>query len=546
MSTVPLPVGSPPPTYHTSAPPRPRLPGSVPPEILNDPIKMCGVFWPDITLYEKQASVLQSVWDNYETTVHAANEVGKDFIASIATVLFFASRRPARVITSSSGQTQLKNVLWSEIKERIASSVIPFPWELSTLNIKRKRADGTPDDLSYVLGQVTNMVENFQGHHLDHDIPRVFCIFDECSGVANEFHEAAESWAHRILNIGNPMHTRNYFYTNKKRGDLADPMPGTKGLLSKVIHISGLDSPNVQLGMQLENAGLLQHYEPVIPGVLCYREFLRRKAKWDHIKQQRRLYGDFYEGAEDLMYPPDWLDGAEYRHARLMEDTKGRRKAAAIGVDCGFGRDLSCWTIIDRFGVIFQETMNTRDTTKIAKHTLHLVKQHKLPWDRVVMDKGSGGAVVVDHMRQMKGVPGINQLRGVSFGGSATPPPATRQRTKDQKVNKAEDTWTYKNKRAEMYDVLRNWLDPTANEHVFGIPEMYHELREELAPIPMWFDDDGKMYLPPKDRAPSKKEDPDAITIRKLIGRSPDRADSLVMACYALHKTEPIVLGAVR
>lgn len=526
--------------YYT---PKPK--NQLPPEILLDPIKFTKACWPNITLYDKQAEVLKSLAENYETTVHAANEVGKDFTASLAVVWWFASRSPARVITSSSGETQLKSILWTEIKERIASSRIPFGWDVKTLRIERE-LNGVRDELSYVMGQVTRTVENFQGHHLNHDIPRVLCVFDECSAVGDEFHEAAESWAHCILNIGNPMNTVNYFYRLSKKGDVPDPA-GEHKYLSKVIHIDGDDSPNVRIGKKLKAQGIPAPYPKVIPGVLSYEEYVRRQAKWDKIKQQIRLHGKFYEGSEALCFPPEWLDAAERSFAALRiqgYDSNAPRttQAAAMGVDCGAGRDLSVWTLIDRQGVIYQESLVTEDTSKISSKTIELMRRFSVPEDRICFDAGGGGKQIVDHLRSQ----GFKRLRAVAFGSSPTPPPQRKIKRKDEKVDAKEDQWTYKNKRAEMHGILRMWLDPSINDPVFAIPEELYQLREELACLPMWFDPDGKMLLPPKDKPPHQEDKPNAITIKKLLGRSPDRADSLVLAVYALEKKSKAMVGAMR
>ena len=40
---------------------------------------------------------------------------------------------------------------------------------------------------------------------------------------AIEFYEAAQSWGHRILVIGNPLATDNFFYFRCKQGNRADP-----------------------------------------------------------------------------------------------------------------------------------------------------------------------------------------------------------------------------------------------------------------------------------------------------------------------------------
>ena len=154
--------------------------------LATDPLRFVSLCWPDMQLYGKQREVLLSVRDNVETFVHAANETGKTRIAAVAVLWFFAGRTPARVVTSSSSETQLNAILWSEIHNLIRTSRFPLPFLAKNLCLKKLRRLGStetePSD--YVLGYVTNTVENFQGHHLPNDRPRVLAVFDEASGVS--------------------------------------------------------------------------------------------------------------------------------------------------------------------------------------------------------------------------------------------------------------------------------------------------------------------------------------------------------------------------
>lgn len=536
--------------------PRKRKP-PIPADILEDPVAFQVACWPQIRLYDKQRDVLESVRDNVTTLVHAANEVGKDFIASIVAVWFFASRSPCRVVTSSSGETQLKSILWSEIRERVNTSRLDLGFQMGSLQIKRvvDRQTGQTEDLSYVIGHVTKSVENFHGHHLDHDIPRVLMIGDEASGIKDEFAEAAESWYHRALYIGNPMNTLNFFYRDCKAGDMEDPA-GEAKLLRKVIHIDGEDSPNVKVARAiLKKTGAKDFQElgiqppNVIPGVLSYNEYIRREQKWDKRKRHIRLRGLFYEGEESMLFPCEWLDKAEERYRILCpngyEQSHHTRSAMAMGVDCGAGRDLSCWTIIDRLGVLYQYAAPTPNTAEIYKITANLMREYGVKAERVMFDAGGGGKQIVDYMRDTDRRLYRN-LRSVAFGATATPPPQRKVHGRSEHIDAKEEQWTYKNKRAEMHGMLRTWLDINLNpeESIFSIPEELYQLREELACLPMWFDE-GKMYLPPKDTKPDKKENPDEITIKKILGRSPDRADSLVLAVYALGTKAKRVVGAL-
>lgn len=521
-------------------------------EILDCPIRFTAACWPDIVLTDYQRDILLSLKNNVETFVHAANEVGKDFTSAIGCIWFFCSRRPARVITSSSGETQLKNILWSEINHRISTSRIKFPFKVGSLEIRWILKDGTLDKLSYMIGHVTNSVENFQGHHLDHDIPRVLALFDEASGVADEYNEAADSWAHRKLVIGNPLNCLNFFFRACKGGDIAHDDPDEPGLLRKILHIDGELSPNVILGKRLKGAGIKGPYPSIVPGVLSYAEYMRRKRIWDAIKIHIRLHGKFYEGEAALMFPPDWLDRTEKAHWELHPTGYNQMSPRivtnpsthlAMGIDCGAGRDLSVWTIIDRLGIVFQHAESTFDTSIITKKTIEFIERFFISPAKICFDAGGGGKQIVDHMRDQN--PKYKLIRSIAFGSSPTQTTEKKSKKTDDKITEKEDTWVYKNRRAELYGDLRKWIDPSINQPVFALPEELYLMREELAILPLWFDSNGKMYLPPKDKAPHAK-DKEEITLKKLLGRSPDRSDSLVLAVHAHQSKGKRLLGALR
>ena len=83
----------------------------------------------------------------------------------------------------------------------------------------------------------------------------------------------------------------------------------------------------------------------------------------------------------------------------------------------------------------------------------------------------------------------------------------------------------YKNRRSEMYGMLREYLRPERPEGPFAIPPEYHEPRQELSSVPLQYDSEGRLLLPPKEK------------LRRQLGRSFDRADSRVLAIAALPAT---------
>jgi|GEM_PF-2074495 Terminase-like family. len=480
--------------------------------LATDPLRFFALCWPGTKLSEKQRDVVLSVRDHCETFVHAANELGKTRIAAMIAVWWFASRTPARVITSSSSETQLNSILWSEIRHLIATSAYPLPFRVTSLRVEKLKDPriGETEPRDFIIGHVTNEVENFQGHHLPNDKPRVLVIFDEASGVPDNFFDAADSWAHRKLVIGNPLSTTNFFYRLCRGGDVPDPAGGA-GLLRKVIHISGLDSPNVQIGIRWKEKGNPGPPPVVISGLLTYDEFVRREATWDDVKKTTRLYGRFYEGDQALLFPMQWLDAA-MNLQRWQELKRRQRTVEAVGVDVAAGgRDNSCWTLIDRFGLIEQIVLDLSNTMEIVGHTVRLIQTHNLPADCVAIDAGGGGKQIADRLHEQ----GF-YVRSIGFGEAA------------------DDSQAHKNRRAELYGNLRRLLDPERENGGFLLPPDAAELRQELAILPLQYDSEGKMFLPPKDPRPNQATH--IRSLRQILGRSPDRADSLALAAWALRK----------
>jgi hypothetical protein len=98
-----------------------------------------------------------------------------------------------------------------------------------------------------------------------------------------------------------------------------------------------------------------------------------------------------------------------------------------------------------------------------------------------------------------------------------------RERTQDK-----ETGYVYRNRRAEMFGMLRVRLDP-ANATPFGIPTEYRELRRQLSLIPLKYDTEGRLFLPPKNKRSANSNEQ---TLTDIIGHSPDEADSLVLAVF--------------
>jgi hypothetical protein len=292
----------------------------------------------------------------------------------------------------------------------------------------------------------------------------------------------------------------------------------------RVIKITGEDSPNVKAGLLYRRYGREPLGEILIPGVLPWDDYLKRLETWDPVRICVGIKAEFWEGADALLYPPQWLNRSEDLHRTLVGMP---RRGKAMGVDPGEGVANTSWTVVDDLGLIEQVSMVTPDTAVIVGHTKALAETWSVPPEEVIFDRGGGGKQIADLLRSQ----GWN-VRTVSFGESPTPELHRGMTPFGEKKERIELSRTYKTRRAEMYGILRDSLDPSLSPMGFAIPPQYVELRRQLSLIPLLRDGEGCLYLPPKSRKPGSS----VKSLQDIIGRSPDEADSLVLAVYGLRR----------
>lgn len=462
----------------------------------------------------------------------------------------------------------------------------------------RKVVGGAMCGISYMMGRVSAKGEGMLGHHVAETgdgIPRTLFIADEASGVDDVSYTRADTWAKRKLVIGNPYPCTNFFkagvkggdqYAKRRHsasgddilpvaagggsavhavpavGDVPDdsrvgppgdgdgsdggggggngagggdwPPPTPEGrpklrgparrCYRKVIKIKAEDSPNVRAGLLYRRYGREPLGDVLLPGVLPWDDYVKRRDTWDPIRQCIGLDAEFWEGAEVLLYPPQWLNRAEELHRTLVGLP---RRGKAVGVDPGEGVSHTVWTVVDELGIIEQTSIVTPDTSVIVGHTKAIATVWGVPPEGVVFDRGGGGKQVADLMRSQ----GWN-VRTVAFGESPSPEMHRGMTLFGEKKERHELTKTYKTRRAEMYGILREKLDPSLNPAGFALPPQYAELRRQLALLPLLYDGEGCLYLPPKNGKPGQT----TTSLSAILGRSPDEADSLVLAVYGMSR----------
>lgn len=499
---------------------------------LRNPLKLIALLWPEVRLYDKQREIIMSVHENDKTVVHAGNMLGKDFVSALAVLTFFLTRTPCRIVTTSVDASQLHAVLWGEMRRFLQTSAYPLYAEqggplLVNHGHIRRIINNDICGLSYILARVAARGEGMLGHHIarrNDGIRRTLYVADEASGVDDLSNERAESWAHGMLYIGNPYPCANDFNRCVKKGSTWAPDKTYKYV--NVIRIRAEDSPNVKRGLRMKELGLKPDNHMVLEGVLSYNEYVKRRSTWSPIRQCIGLDGMFWEGAEDLLFPPAWLARAEKPEFKQMCQ---RAPAETMGVDPAEGGDDTAWAIGNRFGVKDLITEKTPDTNIIPAKTIELMRKFKLDPRNVYFDRG-GGKQHADRLRA-KGF----DVQTVAFGSAVQAQLKTGKKFIKERRDVLELKYTYKNMRARLYGQLSERLDPSGDfAFGFSIPAEYAELHRQLAPIPRLLDDDGRLYMLKK-----RSSDPDEKTLTSIIGRSPDDADAVVLMVHGLK-------GAVR
>lgn len=303
----------------------------------------------------------------------------------------------------------------------------------------------------------------------------------------------------------------------------------------KVIHIRAEDSPNVKLGLAQKASGKQPTNDVLLEGVLTYEEYLHRRSTWDPVRQCVGLDGQFYKGKEAYLFPSAWLERSKQVASRLP----AKRKGVAIGVDPAEGGDNSSWAVVDESGLVYMESIKTPDTTAVPNRTIALMNEYNVAAENVMFDRGGGGYEHVCQLRAMG-----YRVGEVSFGEAAYIEPLELEPLESREHDRGK-RYAYKNRRAQMYWMTRQRVDPgvlnqSNGEYTggWGIPAEYTELLRQMSLIPYGYDGEGRIVLPTKRRT---SDNDSKTTLIDIIGHSPDECDALVLAVYAMSPRDQLV-----
>jgi hypothetical protein len=433
-------------------------------------------------VWSKQAEVMRAVQDNRLVTVQSAHGVGKSHLAS-RLAAWFLDVNPldkTMVITTAPTAHQVSAVLWRYIRQ--AHEKAGLRGYITQGQVPEWKVDG--NIVAFGRRPADHQQSAFQGFHADH----MLIILDEAGGIPKWLWDAADSMMtgdgnQHLLAIGNPDDNSSHF----QRVCTREPN-WTR------FRISAFDAP------AYTNEPLPPEHEGLRSTLVNQVYVDDKRDRWG---EQSPLYrvkvlGEFVD-AEDGLIPLSWVRAANQRwHAWSDAGARevGGRRIIAVDV-ARYGEDATVLAL--REGDVIRELqvhhkLDTTQTTSLVEAQLDF------PASRAVVDVIGVGAGVVDQLRARR--------RPVeAFNASA----GTKRRD-------VTGSWRFPNTRSAAWWNLRELLDPSRGA-TLALPED-DDLTAELT-APKWRIGVGNtLVVEPKD------------DMKKRLGRSPDRADAVVMACW--------------
>ena len=218
-------------------------------------------------------------------------------------------------------------------------------------------------------------------------------------------------------------------------------------------------------------------------GVIPPEELEEMRAQVSEAQFRQEFLCDWTASADNILITIDIVLEAMKRHYNTDQYASA---AKVIGVDpARFGDDRT--VIFKRQGLVAFNpiTLKGLDNIQVSGRLIQEIKAFDP--DAVFIDSGAG-AGIIDFVRSLG-----HYVTEVNFGG------------------KALDQGQYLNKRAEMWDLMGEWI------RTGGLLPNIAELKADLVAPSYKYDTANRLVLEPKDK------------IKERLGRSPDTADALAL-----------------
>lgn len=470
-----------------------------------DPVAFCQEIL-GVEPWSKQVEILEAVRDHKRVAVSSGHKIGKSRSAAMLALWFYCSYSDARVIFTSTTSRQVDEILWrelcmvrarggrcvdckAELERMRAAGVpnpegrIPRPCPHSALidgeQGELARTGLRSSDFRQIVGFTAKQAEAVAGI----SGANLLYLPDEASGIPQVIFEAMEgnrAGGARLAMFSNP---------TKNEGEFYDAFASKKDLYH-TIRVSSEETPNVVLGI-----------EDYIPGLANPSWIEEKKREWG---ENSPLYKVRVKGEHALQEGGRIFSIHAIRQAEVRWSEASEEGRLFVGIDpagaSGKG-DESAFAVRRGLKVVEIQAAHGLTAEQHLIRLLSILSTHREPREVpvVVMDReGAVGAELYGALRaHLNANPGQFVLSGV--------------RASDKAV-----------RQADVYDRMRDGL---------------------CANLELWFRDGGAIPQDAKLAADlhvfewkqainGRFKCTDKETIRKILGRSPDRYDAVALAVW--------------
>jgi len=426
------------------------------------------------TPWEMQKKIMQAIAIFPRVTVRSGHGVGKSWVSSQIALWFLFSFPNSTVLVTAPTSRQVFKVIWAYISNQYKKSKVPLGGRLLWNELR-------VTENWFALGLATDDPDRFQGFHSTD----ILIIVDEAAGVKDAIFDGIKgcltSQNARLLLLGNPTSPVGYFAKSHSDGVIFNPNNKEDFFRFRKLHISSYDSPNVK------------QEKEIFPGLVTKEWIEAQKKEWgeDTPIFNARVKGEFPDVTEDGLFTLAQIEKAQNNDPD-SDNLKGDG-LYVLGVDVArFGSDET--VIIRRKGNVVEEikAFYSLDITETIGIILNQIKKYQI--DIVNIDVIGYGAGVVDGLKEQLRYLNIKcKINGINVG------------------EKARNSEKFRNKRAEYYWHLKKIIEdiylPQDNKLVTDLFNTRYRITSN-----------GQVAIFSKEE------------IKKLIKRSPDRGDALMLA----------------
>lgn len=440
--------------------------------------------------------VAEALAQGRDVGIESATATGKTHFAHLVALWFLACFDDSLVVTVAPKEAQLTKLLWSELGRSFGKFRERFPEADKGELVVRMRHDADDRDVWSMIGWACGPEANAQstataqGFHR----PHMLMIYEETPGIPTP----------TLAALGNScvgQHNIQFAVGNPNSMDDALHVFCSQPTTTHV-RISAYDHPNVVCGRD------------VIPGATSMKGIERLGARWGYGTPmfKSRAQGICPTEAAQALIKREWCDKAIARY----QDLTLRRGKGAKGVDAAQSENGDEAAIADWRGACLLDirAFACPNATDLGTQVADELERDDVEAWYVGVDPIGVGAATANELDRLCSF-GVQKLYA-----SARPYEATQRAPDGREYDWAPDAGAYANLRAQMYWQMREDL----RLGLVALPTD-PELVQELVST-QYTEKRGKVLIEEKE------------AIRKRIGRSPNKADAVVMGNWVRHRAK--------